>query len=213
MSPSVLQLRLADGTMRPLNAERWYGEPSPGEMRLLQDMAGPVLDVGCGPGRLVVGLGRLRVVALGIDPAPGAVRACRQRGAPVLQRSVFQRIPAEGRWRTVLLADGNIGIGGDPARLLARCRELTGPDGHVLVELAPPGTGIRQHRARLECGEVVGPWFDWAEVGVDAVAEVAASAGLAPFNCQSLAGEGRWFATLGTAQSAEQTIGAANAVA
>ncbi len=213
MSASLLQLRLADGTIKPLHAERWYSEPSPGEMQLLHGIAGPVLDVGCGPGRLVVGLGRLGVMALGIDPAPGAVRACRERGAPVLQRSVFQRLPAEGRWGTVLLADGNVGIGGDPVRLIARCRDLAGPEGHVLVELASAGTGLRQHRARLECGHDVGPWFDWAEVGVDAIAEVAGAAGLAPFNCQPLAGEGRWFATLGAAQSAAQAAGAADAVA
>ena len=40
----------------------------------------------------------------------------------------------------MLLADGNIGIGGDPGRLLDRCRDLLGPDGDVIVELEPPGT-------------------------------------------------------------------------
>lgn len=211
MSAPLLQLRLATGSISPLNLERWYGEPTLGETKLLQGIAGPVLDVGCGPGRLVVGLGRLGVMALGIDPAPGAIRACRQRGAPVLQRSVFQRLPAEGRWRTVLLADGNIGIGGDPVHLLTRCRDLSDPDGRVLVELAPPGTGLHRHRARLEWGPVVGPWFDWAEVGVDAIAEIAAAAGWAPLTCQPLVGERRWFATLG-AHGVDQA-GAADAVA
>jgi SAM-dependent methyltransferase len=210
---AFLELHLADGSIRPLHPDRWYGKPSPGEMQLLHGIAGPVLDVGCGPGRLVVGLGRLGVVALGIDPAPGAVQACRRRGAPVLQRSVFQRLPAEARWRTVLLADGNIGIGGDPVRLLARCRGLTDAEGHVLVELAPPGTGVHRHRARLECGQTVGPWFDWAEVGVDAIEEVARAAGLAPINYQQMVGERRWFATLVAAQSAETAVGATDAVA
>jgi hypothetical protein len=38
-------------------------------------------------------------------------------------------LPGEGRWRRVLLADGNIGIGGDPPRLLRRCRRLAGAAG------------------------------------------------------------------------------------
>jgi hypothetical protein len=37
----------------------------------------------------------------------------------------------------VLLMDGNIGIGGDPADLLRRCAELVRPDGLVLVEVDP----------------------------------------------------------------------------
>ena len=41
-------------------------------------------------------------------------------GGPALVRSVFETLPGEGRWDTVLLMDGNIGIGGDPAALLGR---------------------------------------------------------------------------------------------
>jgi SAM-dependent methyltransferase len=196
MTRPRLQLRRGDGSLTALDADRWHGEPSAGEMALLRQIRGPVLDVGCGPGRLVVGLGRLGVMALGIDPAPGAVRACRRRGAPVLQRSVFDRIPAVGRWRTVLLADGNIGIGGDPVHLLARCRALAEPDGRAIVELAEPGTGLRRHRARLEWGTTVGPWFAWAEVGTDAIAAVAGAAGWTVDTCQEVAGESRWFAGL-----------------
>src|SRR5204863_7462240 len=97
-------------------------EPTAPEEARLAAMAAPVLDVGCGPGRLVVGLARRGAVALGVDPAPAAVALARGRGAAVLQRSVFDPLPGHGRWRTIVLADGNIGIGGDPVRLLRRCR-------------------------------------------------------------------------------------------
>jgi SAM-dependent methyltransferase len=202
----TLQLRRADGSVKPLDADRWHGDPSAGEMELLRQIHGPVLDVGCGPGRLVVGLGRLGVMALGIDPAPGAVRACRRRGAPVLQRSVFDRVPAAGRWHTVLLADGNIGIGGDPVHLLARCRALAAPDGRAMVELAGPGTGMRRHRARLEWGPTIGPWFGWADVGVDAIATVAGAAGWTVITCQQVPGESRWFAELGAMQTVADAV-------
>jgi len=35
------------------------------------------------------------------------------------------------------LADGNIGIGGLPARLLFRCAQLLAPDGRLLIEAEP----------------------------------------------------------------------------
>ena len=54
-------------------------------------------------------------------------------------RDVFGPLPGEGRWDTALLADGNIGIGGDPVALLARVRELLAPEGRVVVDLAAPG--------------------------------------------------------------------------
>ena len=47
------------------------------------------------------------------------------RGAPALCRSVFDPLPAEGRWAAVLALDGNIGIGGDPVAFLDRMRHLT----------------------------------------------------------------------------------------
>ena len=74
-------------------------------------------------------------------------------------RSVFQPVPGEGGWDTVLLADGNIGIGGDPVALLTRCRELLAPAGRVLVELDPPGHGAarrpRAARARRRARQLV----------------------------------------------------------
>ena len=41
-----------------------------------------------------------------------------RRGGAALRRDVFAPLPGEGRWYTALLADGNVGIGGDPVALL-----------------------------------------------------------------------------------------------
>jgi len=198
-------LRADDGTALPLDPARWHAEPSPAEEALLRAMAPPVLDVGCGPGRLVLGLARRGAVALGVDPAPAAVALARDRGAAVLQRSVFDPLPGAGRWRTILLADGNIGIGGDPVRLLRRCRQLLAPEGTIVVEVeAPPamirfrdGAGWQRYRVRLERGDRSGPWFDWAVVGTGGIAGLAARAGLELRRLQPIAEEGRWFAHLG----------------
>jgi len=197
LSETVI-LRADDGRALPLDPARWHAEPSPAEEALLAAMTVPVLDVGCGPGRLVLGLARQGRMALGVDPAPAAVALARGRGAAVLQRSVFDPLPGAGRWRTILLADGNIGIGGDPVRLLRRCRELVAPGGTVVVEVEAPASqaGWRRYRVRLERGARSGPWFPWAVVDADAIARLAVPAGFELRRLQPIAEEGRWFAHL-----------------
>jgi SAM-dependent methyltransferase len=202
-------LRTDDGSTLPLEPGRWHAEPSPHEETLLAAMAAPVLDVGCGPGRLVLGVARRGKVALGVDPAPAAIALARDRGAPVLQRSIFDPLPGAGRWRTIVLADGNIGIGGDPARLLRRCRDLLAADGTVVVEVVGPGAGWRPYRVRLERGQQRSPWFDWAVVDADAIGGLAVSAGLEVRHLHHVAAEGRWFAHLSRALTAERPVAVA----
>jgi hypothetical protein len=48
--------------------------------------------------------------------------------------SVFDRLPDEVCRDTVLLADGNVGTGGDPPALLARLREVVRPGGLLIIE-------------------------------------------------------------------------------
>lgn len=186
---------VADGTRIPLPAERWHATTAGGDELLLAGCSGPTVDVGCGPGRLSAALGDLGVPVLGVDSSPVAVELARRRGAPVVQRNVFERLPGEGRWRHALLADGNIGIGGDPVVLLRRVGRLLAPGGSVLVELDPPGGGVRRGRARIATGGAApGAWFDWAWVTADAAPEVASEAGL---HLDWVVGHaGRWFAEL-----------------
>ena len=62
----------------------WCGDASATERSLLQSLRGPVLDVGCGPGRLLAAAGPLGLAALGIDTSAEAVRLA---GAAVLAPS------------------------------------------------------------------------------------------------------------------------------
>ena len=111
-----------------------------------------------GPDRagLTVALAERGIPALAIDITPYAVALARSSGALALQRDVFGRLPGTGRWETVLLADGNIGIGGDPAALLRRARDLLAPHGAVVAEARPAwrpaasrsGCATRTARAR-----------------------------------------------------------------
>lgn len=90
-------------------------------------LRGTVLDVGCGPGRLVAELAARGRPALGIDVSEAAVAHTARLGGQALRRSVFEPLPGEGRWDTALLLDGNVGIGGDPAALLHRMAQLLTP--------------------------------------------------------------------------------------
>jgi SAM-dependent methyltransferase len=187
---TVMRSRAGDAI--PLHVPRWFAEPSPAEHDVLAHALAPVLDIGCGPARHTLALAARGVETLGLDVSSWAVRAARHRGASVVQRDVFAALPDEGTWGTALLLDGNVGIGGDPARLLERVRRLLRPGGRALVELGSPGSGTRSFLARIDGADAT--WFPWARVAVEDVGSFAVAAGLRPSATWSA--EGRWFARL-----------------
>ncbi|HEX5617588.1 MAG TPA: class I SAM-dependent methyltransferase [Solirubrobacteraceae bacterium] len=192
--PPPARVRLADGTLQPLPLDRWVGVADASDGAVLALATGPVLDLGCGPGRHLAALQARGLAALGVDLSPVAVQLARRRGAAAIPGDVFGTVPHTGRWRTALLLDGNIGIGGAPGALLRRTRELLAPCGRALVELDPPGAPTTRTRVRLEAGGDVSEWFRWARVGVDGIEPLAAAAGLEVVDV--LCAGGRWLARL-----------------
>jgi SAM-dependent methyltransferase len=163
---------------QPLPTNAWLALAGPADRAVLAHCQGPTVDIGCGPGRMTEALALAGHSVLGIDVVPEAVRQTRSRGVPALRRSVFDPLPGEGRWETALLADGNIGIGGDPVALLERARELLAPGGRVVVDVAPWGTGVVTRHVMLETSHGRSGEFPWTAVGADAVQAVAYAAGL-----------------------------------
>jgi len=178
-----------------IDISRWSADADAVDASLLADASGPVLDIGCGPGRMVRAAMDAGLSAMGIDVSPTVVEMAAGLGLPVLRRSVFEGLPREGGWGTLLLLDGNIGIGGDAAALLARCGELLDDDGSLVVETHVDPTRDRTFECTVEDahGRASDP-FPWAQVGRDAVARLAAAAGLAP--AQSWVTGGRAFSRL-----------------
>jgi hypothetical protein len=94
-------------------------------------------------------------------------------------RDVFEHLPGTGRWQTVLLADGNVGLAGDPVRVLRRAAELMMRGGRCVAEFDPAVAGVRTGWVRLESSHTIGPWFRWATVGVDCATALAEEVGMA----------------------------------
>jgi SAM-dependent methyltransferase len=187
-------LRRADGDVIDLDVARWHDDADADEVELLARVPDPVLDIGCGPGRAVAALAARGRLALGIDREPRAVAAALERGATALERSVFDPLPGEGRWGAALLLDGNIGIGGDPVRLLARVHDLLAPGGCLLAEVLAPHVASEPVTVRVEVGrgQAPGPWFRWARVSARDAARLIHRAGLRCTGAERVAGD-RWF--------------------
>jgi SAM-dependent methyltransferase len=178
-----------------LEVARWLAPADGADETVIDRCVGPVLDVGCGPGRFVRALSERGIAALGLDIADTAVALTRRLNVPALLRSVFDPAPAEGRWPTALLMDGNIGIGGDVARLLERVSRLLVPGGQLLVETACDPHIDRALKVRFSRdGLAAGPTFGWAEVGIEALTVRARAAGYSVAEVWSAGG--RTFAAL-----------------
>ncbi len=188
------RVRLADGTLTELPLQRYLGPPDETDEQLLSDLGGPVLDVGCGPGRHLHALAARGVFALGVDLSPVAVELARGRGVRAITGSIFGELPGSGTWRSALLLDGNIGIGGAPTRLLARIGALLSAGGELLVELESPQTATVCVRARIETADSVSSWFPWARVSVADIAGIAAAVGFTTAGTWAV--QDRWFARL-----------------
>ncbi|WP_233197745.1 methyltransferase domain-containing protein [Cryobacterium sp. Y57] len=162
-----------------MHAARWSAGADAIDHSLLDGAAGPVLDIGCGPGRMIQAARDAGLSALGVDVSPTAVRIALAAGLAVLQRSVFDDIPLEGTWATLLLVDGNIGIGGDPDALLDRCAALLAVDGVLVVEVhRDPEHDLAYEGTLHDAAGHTSDAFPWAEIGVSALCRRAAKVGL-----------------------------------
>ncbi|MET0198980.1 SAM-dependent methyltransferase [Rhodococcus sp. RS1C4] len=194
----------SDGSRAALPTARWMGgaaasqEDLAADHEMLRHCVGPTLDLGCGPGRLTESLVRRGVSSLGVDTSRKAVDLTVGRGGRAVLRDLFDALPDAGRWASVLLADGNIGIGGDPVRLLRRAAELIRPDGTVIAEVDAPGSNhVIEQSVRWETDTTFGEWFAWARVSVDATADLAHAAGLTVVDVAPV--HGRYFARMSLA--------------
>jgi SAM-dependent methyltransferase len=164
-----------------LDVSLFSGPAQSADLDMLQRATGSIIDIGCGPGRIVQAAIDRGLTALGIDTSFTAVSIAREAGLPVIRHSVFNPLPTaeHGQRGSASLVDGNIGIGGDPVTLLERCAGLIEPNGVVLVETHTDDARDLIFDAMLRDDQGnESQTFPWAEVGVDALHDYAGQAGL-----------------------------------
>jgi len=168
------------GVGEPIDVAAFRGFADDVDRGVLGMTTGSVLDLGCGPGRMVEAAVRLGRRALGVDLSAVAVKLAARRGVPVLNASVFDRLPGEGHWGAVLLLDGNVGIGGDPEALLRRASTLVRPDGsaRIVVEAHRMEGDHRFDAVIVDDAGRRSAIFPWAQLGTQALVAVGASSGL-----------------------------------
>ena len=168
-----------DNTEVVLDVARFLTAPSAAECKIVRSLPGPILDLGCGPGRMLQAAYSAGHPALGVDISAESIAIAHARGLQARHCSVFDELPDEGGWGAAMLVDGNVGIGGDPLRLLRRCANLIRPGGTLLIEAHPEPRRDRRFNAVLvgEDGQPSGP-FPWAEVGARQLRSLGPNVGL-----------------------------------
>ena len=168
----------SSSSLLSMDVDRWSAAADEADEMVVARCEPPVLDLGCGPGRMLVALQLSGRTALGIDSSAAAVRASTLRGGQAIRRRIEEPMPAEGRWGTALLVDGNIGIGGDVTAVLRRCRELVRPGGLVICETDPQRDRDDRDHMVLTGDGVRSVPLPWARIGASALSAIAASLGM-----------------------------------
>lgn len=176
------------------NVLGWSGPATAGERELLRTLRGPVLDVGCGPGRMLEAARELGLPSMGIDSSPAAVKLATGRGGAAILGSIFDAVPHERDWGSALLLDGNIGIGGNIRLLLERVASLLAPKGQVLAEAEAADFLDVAYSAVLDSDGHASAAFPWARAGAKALAFHAVRAGMQAVATRTV--QGRVFLTL-----------------
>jgi glycosyltransferase A (GT-A) superfamily protein (DUF2064 family) len=158
-----------------LDVARWSEDADEVDLMVVSRCEPPVLDVGCGPGRMVVALNRSGRSALGVDISAVAVGTSMSRGGPALRRRISDSLPAEGRWGTALLVDSNVGMGGDLDALLRRCCDLVEPGGLVIAEVDPSQDRDEVHSVVLSSGGRRSLPLPWGRIGARTLTRVASA--------------------------------------
>jgi glycosyltransferase A (GT-A) superfamily protein (DUF2064 family) len=158
-----------------LDVSRWTRPADAVDMLVVARCEPPVIDLGCGPGRMVQALAESGRAALGVDISSVAVGMSVARGGPALRRRIDEPLPAEGRWGTALLMDTNVGLGGNVAALLARCVRLVTPGGLIICEVDPLPERHDVHTVVLRTEVATSPPMEWSRIGTSALLQAVAS--------------------------------------
>ncbi|SFM70933.1 Methyltransferase domain-containing protein [Pseudonocardia ammonioxydans] len=111
-----------------------HGEAGLAQALLTEDPEGPVLDGGCGTGRVAIELDRRGIAVTGVDPDPDMISAARAK-APGLRWEVcgLEHLDLPERFGLVVLAGNVIPYATDRSGVVAGCARHLRPGGLLLA--------------------------------------------------------------------------------
>lgn len=171
------------GMITWITTDSWFCEFDPRHalfLSVIENIKGPVLDIGAGAGRAALALQRLGVSVLALDCEATCVQIMRERGVQQTVCSDIFNFESEQKFNTILLLDSTIGLTGDISRLgelLTKIKKLLNPGGVVLVQDVSLGAVAYKFDARFEFRGQSGPPFSWVNYGYLALSKLCASQG------------------------------------
>jgi SAM-dependent methyltransferase len=171
------------------------------EREAIQRARGPVLDIGCGAGRVALYLQDKGHRVLAIDNSPLAVKVAKLRGVRTARTMSINEIQSlRAPFGTIVLYGNNFGLFGGfkkARRLLAAMRKITTPDAVIIAAAADPYTTrdpvhLAYHKKNRERGRMAGQlrlriryrqfrgyWFDYLFASQDEVHSIVETTGWA----------------------------------
>lgn len=174
-----------DGHIGVGDAARYFDGPdrfSPAERWGCGQVAGRILDVGCGAGRHAVTLMASGHEVVGLDVSPGALSVARERGVRAVRGSVGNVSASIGPFDTIVLLGNNLGLLGRRENARVALEQLAGvtrptarligsgldpyttddPEHHAYHDLNRRRGRMPGHlRIRVRDGRLTTEWFDY----------------------------------------------------
>jgi SAM-dependent methyltransferase len=167
----------------------------PLDLKMLDRLDGPTLDIGTGAGRFALALQEREVPVVGLDTSPAAIRLCADRGVRATVCAAVSRHArdAAGAYSRFLLAGNNLGLLSSreaAPEFLAALAAMAAPGAVVVAQGASPfGTDDPAHLAyheqnraagrlpgqlRLRCRfeRLATDWFDYLFCTAEELAEL-----------------------------------------
>ncbi len=185
----------ASGSQYVVDVLEW---PEP-ERIVIKDVKGPVLDIGCGAGRVGTYLQKNGIDYWGIDVSPIAIDVCKQRGLEHVHLMSAEDLQFEGiLFRSVIMFGNNFGILGDEdktVRMMEGLHEITESNAYIYaasrdVRETDDPAHLAYHRKNRQMGRPIGKvtikilyqgqegeWFDLLMVAPEEMNRLAERAG------------------------------------
>jgi len=186
-----LILEADDGSSAPAMPPAWFFQTSDEwyswEKKALAALKGPILDLGCGAGRVSLYLQEKGLDVTALDVSPNAVEVCRRRGIRDVRLGDLRNPPKDKRWKSILMLCGNLGLAGgwsESRDLLAKLAKISTEDAILIGDTVDPtitddpdeieyqrkqvetGHYIGQVRLRLGYGEIISPWWEQSNFAI-----------------------------------------------